>query len=368
MNRPPRQSTPDAGNELQELQTRKAQLEVALLEQQLAAAGGTLPPDKRRERGAALASADAEKLLRSLEKRLNIKPNQDPKTGVIAAKESQVATAGTAATVKSGNRGPVPLPTGGGMRRDYNPVPVGTQLREGIKSVTVTPAGVQVPRKVEQTQQTTDMHEAFWNGLSDDAKQAWQKNETSWAEKRKLQQVHAAEFLNKPELDPRSQLERAAAGGSLGFAWSEEAGAPERPVVSDPQPAKGPGHTWGADSMKIDTGAPRPSLKNRFMARRDLRVAQPALNTPKIESLDLTMGRTFENPVRPVVAPEVLIAPETEPVEPQLNTPTINKLDLTRDPKMPRPQAPAKEPTPLELAAQQGALHWSEEHQPPRAS
>ncbi len=361
---PNRRPAPGSSDELRQLQIEKAQLEVELLRRQVVAAGGTLP-DKRPNKPSDAQAVDTEARLRRLEKQLDLGPDKDPKTGTITAKESQVATVGTAAAVKSKTpRGPVPLPTGGGMKKGYNPTPVGTQLRDGRKAVTITPAGVQVPRKLEQTQQVAGMHDAFWNGLSDDTKQAWQNNEISWTEKGKMQQVHAAEFLNKPGLDPRSPLERAAAGGSLGFAWSEEAGTPE-PVVSDPQPAKGPGHTWSSESMKIDTGPARPSLKDRFVARRARRASQPALDTPKIDSLDLTTDRVFEAPAQPAAAEPTLVAPatvETEPVEPVLSTPKIDALDLTRDPDAPRPQAPAKDPTPLELAAQQGSLHWSEEN------
>lgn len=265
-------------------------------------------------------------ILESLEQRLNLKPEVDPATGDITAEEPKVAAAGVAAAAEAGA-------TGG-------------------KTAEAEPTAAPAPEKTDaekaaeaEAAKIAEMHTTFWDKLPDDKKAAWQKNEISWSEKSKMLKIYAADFLGKPELDPRSPLERAAAEGDLRLGWSEEANVTEE-TPADPQAVSaamsGPGHKWNAASMKIDMpNKPRRSMKDRFMAHRARRVNR-GLNTPKIDSLDLTSGRTFEAPVQPVVAettPVVAAAEETEPVEPLLNTPKIDALDLTRNPNTPRPSA-----------------------------
>lgn len=292
-------------------------------------------------------------ILESFEQRLNLKPEVDPATGDITAEEPKVAAAGVGAAAEAGATG--------GKTAEAEPATTPAEKTDAEKAAEAEAAKI------------AEMHTTFWDKLPDDKKAAWQKNEISWSEKSKMLKIYAADFLGKPELDPRSPLERAAAEGALRAGWSEEVGTTEEATEEPDTSAAtaGPGHTWNAASMKIDMpNKPRRSMKDRFMAHRARRVNR-GLNTPKIDSLDLTSGRTFEAPVQPVAAettPVVPDATETELVEPLLNTPKIDALDLTRDPNAPRPQAPVKEPTPLELAAQQGPLGagWSEENQPPR--
>ncbi len=152
-----------------------------------------------------------------------------------------------------------------------------------------------------------------------------------------------------PKATP-SPLERAAAAGPLRAGWSEEAQTSQTQPATEADPAtpvNNIGHSWTAANM-VAAGIPAkgPSIKERFIARKqrraERRAAAPvvasderALNTPKIDSLDLTAAGDAARAAAPVA---VEVAVDNGPI---LKTPMIDALDLTPTGDALRAAAPA---------------------------